>query len=97
MAKSDRENRGGDRVITALPVYLEGVKGVTRDVSASGLYFETEASFSVGNSVSFTVDFMSRTGKMKLQCRGNIIRVEPNGGRVGVAVKITESTMGAVA
>jgi hypothetical protein len=34
--------------------------------------------------------------KMMLKCRGEIVRVEPHGERVGVAVKIEESVLEAV-
>jgi len=32
-------------------------------------------------------------GKMMLKCHASIVRIEPRGKRVGVAVKITESTL----
>ena len=32
-------------------------------------------------------------GKMMLRCKGEIVRIEPRDKRVGVAVKIVESTI----
>lgn len=93
MAKGDREKRTGERVFTALSVSLGTATGVTRDVSASGIFFETDASYALGNLISFTVEFDAPGGKMLLKCRGNIVRIEPRGTQVGVAVKIIESTM----
>ena len=94
MAKGDREKRRGERrVLTALSVNIGNAKGVTRDVSASGIFFETDAMYTLGNPVSFTVEFDSAAGKMLLNCRGDIVRLEPRGTLVGVAVKIIESTM----
>ena len=93
MAKGDREKRTGERVFTALSVSLGTATGVTRDVSASGIFFETDASYALGNLISFTVEFDAPGGKMLLKCRGNIVRIEPRGTQVGVAVKIMESTM----
>ena len=94
MAKGDREKRRGERrVLTALSVNLGNAKGVTRDVSASGIFFETDASYGLGNLISFTVEFDAPGGKLLLRCRGDIVRIEPRGTQVGVAVKIIESTM----
>ena len=42
------EHRTEERVRAALRVSLGDVTGVTRDVSASGLYFETDGHFSPG-------------------------------------------------
>ena len=93
MAKGDREKRTGERVFTALSVSLGTATGVTRDVSASGIFFETDASYALGNLISFTVAFDAPGGKMLLKCRGNIVRIEPRGTQGGVAVKIVESRM----
>ena len=93
MAKGDRDKRAGERVLAALSVRLGGATGVTRDVSASGIFFETDASYGLGNLISFTVEFDAPGGKMLLKCRGDIVRIEPRGTQVGVAVKIIESTM----
>lgn len=76
-----------------MPVYLGGVIGRTRDVSASGILFETDASYALGNSLSFAVEMNASGGKMVLRCRGDVVRIEPQGKRVSVAVKITESTL----
>ena len=93
MPRGDREKRKGERIAAALSVNVGGAKGVTRDVSASGIFFETEASYALGNLVNFTVDFNASGDKMLLKGRGAIVRLEQKGARVGVAVKIMESTM----
>ena len=85
--------RREERVKTALPVVMEDAIGITSDVSASGVFFETEASMSVGNSIRFTVEFDSPRGKMHLNCVGRIVRTETRNSRSGVAVKITSSQM----
>jgi len=90
------ENRREERVSTSLPVNLGSTTGVTRDVSASGICFETDESYAVGSPISFEVQMDAPGGKMVLKCRGEIVRVEPRGGRVGVAVKIMESKLEAV-
>jgi acyl-coenzyme A thioesterase PaaI-like protein len=74
-----------------LAVAFEGGHGVTRDVSASGLYFETDSPCTLGGAISFSVNFDSPAGKMALKCRGRVVRVERNEGRMGVAVNVVES------
>lgn len=66
---------------------------MTRDVSASGIFFETEASDSLGGLISFTVEIDTPGGKRMLKCQGDVVRVEPCDARVGVAVQIVESMM----
>ncbi|MEO7741665.1 MAG: PilZ domain-containing protein, partial [Usitatibacter sp.] len=61
----------------ALPVIVEGrAAGITRDVSASGVFFETDEKMAEGNAIEFTVEFDSPTGKLVLRCSGQIVRVE---------------------
>lgn len=77
----------------ALPVNIGIARGVTRDVSASGVFFETSATLDIGSAISFTVEFDAPSGKMELKCSGVIVRTETHEDGVGVAVKITESSM----
>src|SRR4051794_19642840 len=94
MTKRDRERRRGERVSTALKVDLGDGNGITRDVSATGIYFEIPAHYPLGKSLRFTVEFGSPGGPMLLKCTGDIVRIERRGFQVGVAVHIVESAMG---
>jgi hypothetical protein len=77
-----------------MPVHLgDSQTGVTRDVSASGIFFETDCRFAKGSSIHFTIDIEAAAGKIALNCQGEIVRVEERAGRVGVAVKIVESVL----
>ncbi|HUF21846.1 MAG TPA: PilZ domain-containing protein [Burkholderiales bacterium] len=88
-----RGQRKEERIVTSVPVDLGGSSGITRDVSASGIFFETDAAFAPGSTVRFKVELDTPSGKMKLRCCGSIVRVEHRNGKVGVAVHITESVM----
>ncbi len=94
MDKGDAEHRREERVRAALPVNLGNATGVTRDVSASGLYFETDAAFAAGSPINFAIDIETPGGMMVLSCRGEIVRVEKRGQQQGVAVRIVESSLG---
>jgi hypothetical protein len=92
--KKGQDNRKEVRVATALPVDLGGGgAAMTRDVSASGIFFEIDATYALGSSISFTVKLDTPSGPVNLKCQGEIVRIEPRGPKVGVAVKITESAM----
>jgi len=86
--------RREERVPTALPVRLsEGTTGVTRDVSASGVFFETDKECVAGSEISFAIEVDGPTGKMMLKCQGRVVRVEQRDGKIGVAAKIVESRL----
>jgi hypothetical protein len=63
---------------------------VTRDVSASGAFFETEAHCRVGSPVRFAIQLATPWGPAHFDCRGKIVRVERHDGTVGVAVQFEE-------
>ncbi|MDH3286716.1 MAG: PilZ domain-containing protein [Betaproteobacteria bacterium] len=87
------EKRRDQRVDTALPVFLENATGVTRDVSASGVFFWTSGTHAIGESISFSMRVQRPEGNVMLKCRGDVVRTEPRGTHVGVAVAISESVM----
>ena len=93
MDQRESNKRREERVSTALPVDLGTTKGITRDVSASGVFFETEAIYALGSEISFAVELGTPGGRMVLKCEGEIVRIEPRGQRVGVAVRIAESAL----
>jgi len=94
MAELGRRNmRGEERVNAALPVAFGADSGVTRDISASGILFETDATLQPGGAIEFLVDFKGPNGKMILKCSGLILRAETVDARTRVAVKIIESAM----
>ena len=79
------ERRGAQRYRLARPVRLTGATGITRDISTTGVFFETAQSHSVGDAIRLSVDF----GNTTLQCEGSIVRVEKLDSKFGVAVELT--------
>ena len=91
------ERRQDKRIDIALPVILENATGVTRDVSASGVFFWESGTFFInGESIRFTLERKIATGKLIRICRGIVVRTEPRDNDVGVAVRIIESKTEAV-
>lgn len=88
------ENRAQTREQVALPVNVSGGElGVTQDVSASGLFFLTDNAQRVGSQLEIEIELDTPSGSMKLKARGQIVRIEPRGGKTGVAVKLTDSRL----
>ena len=83
--------RREERLSAALPVDLDAGTGVTLDVSASGIFFETDVNYRPGSGITFTVQLDGPSGKLLMKCQGEIVRVEQRGEKVGVAVKIGAS------
>ena len=89
-----RPPRKHERVSAVVPVAMEGgAGGLTRDLSPAGVYFVTADKPRSGESVRFTLEFNNPAGKLYLDCVGEVVRVEDSGGKVGVAVRITESRL----
>jgi hypothetical protein len=94
VAQGVEEQRGEQRVRAALRVALaNNGSGITRDVSASGMFFETDAAYERGSAIDLTIDIDTPGGPMVLSCRGQIVRVERRQATVGVAVRFLESTL----
>ncbi len=94
--ESGAEKRLEHRVAAALPVTLEGAGGVntvTRDVSASGLFFETDAVLAPGAMINLVMELETPGGKRVFHCQGSVLRVEAAANRIGCAVKILESRL----
>jgi hypothetical protein len=91
----DSELREAPRFPGVLPLMTEGHKGMTRDLSSSGVFFETDGSFSPGQSIEFTVvlEHLYPDRPVCLKCKGAIVRVENNGQRIGVAATIDSYTI----
>ena len=66
-------------------VILPHGAGVTRNISASGVFFETNAHYALGSKIIFAIELGGPQGeKLELKSRGEIVRIEPRGGKVGV-------------
>jgi len=85
------DRRQARRYRIAVPVELDHGTGLTRDISTSGVFFETDQSCSVGTTLSFSLvlEHADPRGPMRLHCRGEVVRVEQKEGKVGVAVCFT--------
>jgi hypothetical protein len=77
--------RSAKRYHLTLPVKLSDGAGFTRDISTSGIFFETEKVYSVGEAVGLSAKLDGAT----VCYEGSVVRVEKINGRFGVAVALT--------
>jgi hypothetical protein len=82
------EQRAAVRFDTTMPVEVHGSSGETHNVSAQGVYFETDLQQSLGSLVNFTVEFQLQGRRHRLLCEGKVVRVERHGERIGVAARL---------
>ncbi len=65
-------------------------KGITRDFSVSGVFFETEQSFSTEDPIEFflILEHIDPGPQVRVNCLGEVVRVESMGQKTGVAAAI---------
>lgn len=81
--------RANARVAVQIPARLNAVEGVTRDISAQGLYIELlESAHDIGEAVLIEIDLQSSEGSSTLTLSGEIVRKEMHGKRVGLGIRI---------
>jgi hypothetical protein len=81
------EQRIDPRELVSLPLTLEdGSSAVTRDISASGMYFEIKGSYTMTGPVVFEMQ-LAELG-VKFLAEGDIVRVDRHDGTTGFAVKL---------
>jgi len=80
------ERRRAKRYKLALPVQLmKRGTGVTRDISTSGIFFETKTAQSTGDTINLSVDFTDAT----IRCEGRVVRAKKLDSKFGIAVELT--------
>lgn len=88
---ADKGQRSADRFASELPIHINGVDGLTKNVSATGVYFETTVTADPGTKVTFVVEVVINGQSVNMVCSGLVVRVERKEDKVGVAVKLTSS------
>ena len=85
------ERRQAFRFPITLPVELEQGTGITRNISTSGVFIETDQVFLTGVLIRLTLllELMCSAISTRLHCRGKIVRVEREKEKKGVGVAFT--------
>lgn len=82
------EHRVADRFDAQLPMHLVGVSGRSRNISASGVFFEAEVDLPVGSLVNVTVPYVRGGRQHWLTCEAEIVRVTVEGEHHGIGARL---------
>ena len=90
--------RNATRFPLHLPVVLktptDEIKAETRDISAGGMLFFTEAQIEVGSAVCFTIrmpgEVLGAGEDVLVKCEGRVVRCSEQGSGRNIAVAIDE-------
>jgi hypothetical protein len=94
-----RESRTGKRFPLHLPITIESKKdakhtGTTANVSAAGVYLETDTEMAAGSTVRFDIrlpkDVLGTKTDVTIKCVGRVIRNDTGKGKSGLACVIDE-------
>jgi hypothetical protein len=87
---SQSERRVAPRIKSDMPLDTEYGKVMTRDLSSSGVYFETDGSFTPGQPIKYSIvlEYLYPEHPVCLMCEGKIVRVQKEGDKIGVAATI---------
>lgn len=94
--RTEDQRQGAARIPSQLVVVESGKKGLTRDISATGVYFEIDTKHEAGSAIQFHIELDTPGGKLKLVCEGEVVRVEDLNGMVGIAAKILKQEIKAI-
>src|SRR5262245_55081737 len=90
MSQAGADRRHSPRYPASLVVEMEDGKGVTRNVSASGVYIETDERPTKEGPIHFTLILEhARPMPIRLACVGSVVRIEQHGEKFGIALAIT--------
>jgi hypothetical protein len=81
------ENRSAERFSLTYEVEFENGTGFTRNISKTGVYFETSSFHNVGSIVQFSIQLHKLNKEInRLRCHGRVIRTDQNAHQWGIAV-----------
>ena len=92
------DERAEHRFLTVLAIDVDGSPGWTKDVSATGVYFEANAPRALGSTVKLLLEVTISGEKLKLLCEGEVVRIDQKAhGKVGLAARLRSSVLASAA
>ena len=82
------DHRAAARFDTAMTVDVGGRKAEAQNISATGLYFETDVEMPLGALVDLSVQFTHSGRKHWIACEGKVVRVTQMDGHHGVGAQL---------
>ena len=81
------DQRVAERFGAGLPYTLDGREGQTRDLSATGLSFDSDMTYALGTIVNLTLRYGLDGHNFPMPCQVEVVRVEPNSKRFIIAAR----------
>jgi hypothetical protein len=75
-------------------VAVESDTGSTRNISDTGVYFETDVEQKVGSLVNITLEFQMGGKRQRFECQAEVVRVNRVDSRIGVAARLQTPLFG---
>jgi hypothetical protein len=89
LRRNPGEQRAAERFGVGLPYTLEsGRQGHTRDLSATGLSFESDVAYPLGAVVRLTVRYGLDGHNFPMPCEVEVLRVEEQGGHFNIGGRL---------
>ena len=82
------EQRVAQRFGLALRLTVDGDEGATHDLSATGLFFESDRRFEVGQCVELVLEFPGVKRVYPLTCEAEVVRVSRVAQGFNIAVRL---------
>lgn len=84
---ADNNQRVAPRFGVGMPYTVDGHEGQTRDLSATGLSFDSDTAYPVGSIVDLTLRYGLDGHNFPLQCQAEVVRLEQRGERFTIAAR----------
>lgn len=84
----DSGQREADRFDAQLPMHVIGVNAQTRNISATGVFFEGDVDLPVGSRVNVNVPYVSGGRQHWLTCEAEVVRVTVEGVHHGFGARL---------
>ena len=78
------------RMAVEFPVKWAQGQGVSRDISATGMYFVMDQDCQPGSMIDLNIELDTPAGALTLQCQGEVRRVQQHDGKTGIAIHFTK-------
>lgn len=86
---TSRGQRAAERFGVGMPYTVDGHGGHTRDLSATGISFESDTAYEVGAILELTLRYTLDGHNCPLPCEVEVVRVQPNGERFTIAARLS--------
>ena len=82
-----------ERIKASLPAFVDGKKGLTHDISTSGVYIQLPETQELGDRVDCVIDLSLNGNPVQVKIDAEVVRVDRKSGSLGLALKIIDQTL----